>query len=156
MSEPSGVEVSRRVAAAPERVFPYFTDPARHVEWMGNEATLQPEPGGAYRLRMGDGFGVDGEYLELEPPRRLLVAWGWAAGSGQHAKAGPQPDDAIPAGSTRVAVTVEPDEGGSRVTLRHLDLPEHMLDGHRTAWNVYLDRLVVRLAGDDPGPDPHA
>jgi uncharacterized protein YndB with AHSA1/START domain len=156
MSEPSEVEVTRRVAATPETVFPYFTEPARHVQWMGTTATLEPKPGGAYRLRMGDGFGVDGEYLELAPPHRVIIAWGWAPGSGRHSKHGPQPDDAVPAGSTRVAVTVEPDAGGSRVTLRHLDLPESMLDGHRVAWNVYLDRLGVRLAGDDPGPDPHA
>lgn len=156
MCEPNCVEVVRRVAATPATVFPYFTDPARHVEWMGDQAMLEPKPGGVYCLRMGDGFGVDGEYLELEPPHRLLLAWGWAPGSGRQSKTGPQPDDAIPAGSTQVAVTVEPDAGGSRVTLRHLGLPEHMLDGHRMAWNVYLDRLGVRLAGDDPGPDPHA
>ncbi|HEX5500844.1 MAG TPA: SRPBCC family protein [Thermomicrobiales bacterium] len=156
MTEASAVEVSRRVATTPETVFPYFTDPARHVQWMGNDATLEPAPGGAYRLRMGDGFGVDGEYLEIEPPHRVVVAWGWAPGSGKTAKTGPQPDDAVPAGSTRVAVTVEPDDGGSRVTLRHLDLPETMLEGHRVAWNVYLDRLGVCLAGGDPGPDSHA
>jgi hypothetical protein len=84
------------------------------------------------------------------------VTWGWAPGSGQHSKHGPQPDNAVPGGSTRVLVTVEPEADGSRVTLRHCDLPATMREGHRVAWNVYLDRLVVRLAGGDPGPDPHA
>lgn len=32
------------VAAAPKAVFGYFTDPARYVQWMGNRATLEPDP----------------------------------------------------------------------------------------------------------------
>ena len=40
------VEVSMHVPAAPEDVFPYFTDPARYVQWMGSEAELEPAPGG--------------------------------------------------------------------------------------------------------------
>jgi uncharacterized protein YndB with AHSA1/START domain len=34
MSAAGAVEVSVHVAATPENVFPYFTDPARYVQWM--------------------------------------------------------------------------------------------------------------------------
>src|SRR5215472_1947768 len=61
------------------------------------------------------------------------------------------------AGSTRVVVTFEPEDGGTRVTLRHHDLPtDELRDAHRVAWQTYLPRLPVRVAGGDPGPDPHA
>jgi uncharacterized protein YndB with AHSA1/START domain len=70
VTKPDAVEVAKHVAAAPDAVFSNFIDPARHVAWMGNDATLEPKPGGAYRLRMNDGFGVDGDYREIEPPRR--------------------------------------------------------------------------------------
>ena len=39
-----------RIAAPPEVVFPYFTDPARMVSWMGVAALLDPRPGGTFRV----------------------------------------------------------------------------------------------------------
>ena len=42
---PAPVECSVTVEAEPDTVFPYFTDPARIVQWMGSRATLRPEPG---------------------------------------------------------------------------------------------------------------
>jgi hypothetical protein len=63
----------------------------------------------------------------------------------------------MPAGSTRVTVTLEAEDGGSRLTLRHENLPSAELrHGHDVAWNVYLPRLAIRAAGGDPGPDPHS
>jgi len=75
------VEVSIQVAATPEELFPYFTDPLRYVQWMGQQAQLDPVPGGVYRTQMGDGFGAEGSFLEIDPPVRLVFTWGWAAGS---------------------------------------------------------------------------
>ena len=72
------VTTSVHVAAPPEEVFSYFTDPARYVRWMGAEAKLNPVPGGEYRIRMGDGFEATGEFTELDPPRRLVFTWGFA------------------------------------------------------------------------------
>jgi hypothetical protein len=46
MTEIPAVEVSMHMPAPPEDVFPYFTDPARYVQWMGSEAKLEPVPGG--------------------------------------------------------------------------------------------------------------
>ena len=40
------LEVSVHIAAEPETVFAYFTDPARYVQWMGNYATSSRHPGG--------------------------------------------------------------------------------------------------------------
>ena len=39
-----------RIAAPPEIVFAYFTDPARMVDWMGVAALLDPRPGGTFRV----------------------------------------------------------------------------------------------------------
>jgi hypothetical protein len=47
MTDDGVVEVSVHVAAQPETVFPFFTDPARYVQWMGGGATLEPVPGGS-------------------------------------------------------------------------------------------------------------
>jgi uncharacterized protein YndB with AHSA1/START domain len=155
------VEVSVHVAATPEDVFRYFTDPARYVQWMGSEATLEPASGGTYRVHMPDGFQAAGTFVEVDPPHRLAFTWGFAdadaAKRAKHEQTEATSGSAMPAGSTRVMVTLDAEEGGTRLTLRHDDLPNAELrDGHRIAWETYLPRLASRAAGGDPGPDPHA
>jgi uncharacterized protein YndB with AHSA1/START domain len=145
MTDEAVLEVSVHIAAAPETVFPYFTDAARYVRWMGSQATLDPVPGGAYRVNMREGVQVAGRFVEVDPPHRLVFTWGWAN------------DTDVPPGSTRVVVTLVPEDGGTRVVLRHHDLPD---DGqrshHRAGWEMYLGRLSVSVLGGDPGPDPNA
>ena len=164
MSEISPVEVTLHVPAAPDEVFRYLTDPARYVRWMGSEAELEPVPGGVYRLRMADGFSAAGRFLHVDRPHLVAFSWGFAddeaASRTKHkgGEAGGAGADAMPAGSTRVTVTLLADEdGGTLLRLRHENLPsESLREGHDVAWNTYLPRLVVRAAGGDPGADPHS
>jgi len=112
MSEDGVLEVSVHIAAARETVFPYFVDPARYVRWMGNSAVLEPVPGGAYRVSMRDGVRVEGEFVEVDPPHRVVFTWGWTN------------DEGVPPGTTPVVVTLTDEDGGTRVVLRHHDLPD--------------------------------
>ena len=138
------VEVSVYIAAQPETVFPYFTDPGRYIQWMGADATLEPVPGGCYRILMRDGVETAGEFVEVDPPHRLVFTWGWTH------------DHAVPPGSTRVVVTLRAERGGTRVVLRHYGLPDDdQREHHRKGWLLYLDRLGLRARGGDPGPDPN-
>ena len=66
MNDDGVVEVTLHVAAQPETVFPYFTDPGRYAQWMGSDATLESVPGGCYRVRMRDGLDridIDGDHV---------------------------------------------------------------------------------------------
>ncbi|MEP7055484.1 MAG: SRPBCC domain-containing protein [Actinomycetota bacterium] len=144
MTDTNIVEVSVHIAALPETVFPYFTDPARFVRWMGSDATLEATPGGIYRVRMRDGVQTEGEFVEVEPPRRLVFTWGWTG------------DGEVPPGASRVVITLEPRDGGTQVVLRHHGLPDGQRDHHRAGWDMYIGRLVTCLAGGDPGPDPNS
>jgi uncharacterized protein YndB with AHSA1/START domain len=94
MTEGDTIEVSVHVAAQPEIVFPYFTDPRRYVQWMGRDATLEAVPGGCYRVHIRDGIEAVGEFVEVDPPRRLVFTWGWTH------------DHEVPAGTTRVVITL--------------------------------------------------
>jgi hypothetical protein len=48
------------------------------------------------------------------------------------------------------------ENGGTRVVLRHHDLPDQeQRDHHRKGWEFYLGRLDLRIRGIDPGPDPN-
>ena len=161
MTEIAPVEVTVWVPAVPSDVFSYLTDPAQYVRWMGSEADLEPMPGGVYRVRMADGFSAAGRFLAVEPPHLVVFSWGFADDEAASRTKGAEADDAgasaMPAGSTRVTVTLDEEDGGTRLTLRHENLPsDSLLEGHDVAWNTYLPRLAVRAAGGDPGPDPHA
>ena len=58
---------------------------------------------------------------------------------------------------TQVTVAFDPEGPGTRLTLRHGNLPSAELQaGHQVAWDTYLPRLVILVAGGDPGADPHA
>lgn len=141
----NSIEVIQHIAASPEEIWPYLTDPARYARWMGTDVELEPEPGGTYDVRMKEGLRASGEFVELDPPNRLVFTWGW-----DH-------DPVVAPGTTRVEVTLEPDEHGTLVRLRHHDLPDPAsCEHHRMGWVQYLGRLAVLLTGDDPGPDPNA
>ncbi|WP_329045686.1 SRPBCC domain-containing protein [Amycolatopsis sp. NBC_01488] len=138
------LEVTVHIEAPPETVFPYFTDPARYTQWMGGTAMLEPVPGGGYRVGMRGGVAAVGEFVEIDPPRRIVFTWGWTH------------DHAVAPGSTRVVVTLEPVDGGTLVVLRHHGLPgDEQREHHGKGWTMYLDRLAVRATGGDPGPDPN-
>jgi uncharacterized protein YndB with AHSA1/START domain len=162
VTEIAPVEVTVLVPAVPSDVFGFLTDPARYVQWMGSEADLEPVPGGVYRVRMDDGFSAAGRFLAVEPPHLVVFSWGFAddeaASRTKHEGGEPGGAGAMPAGSTRVTVTLlGTEDGGTLLTLRHENLPsESLREGHDVAWTTYLPRLVLRAAGGDPGPDPHA
>ena len=65
------IEQEIRVAAPPETVFPYFTDPERMRRWKGVDLKLDPHPGGIYRCDMDGRHVARGEYVEVSPPHRV-------------------------------------------------------------------------------------
>jgi len=132
-----------RIAAPPEIVFPYFTDPARMTDWMGVAALLDPRPGGTFRVEPNGRDVVVGEYVEVEPPHRVVFTWGFDG-------AGP----ITAPGSTRVEVTLEPDGEGTRLTLLHHGLAGPLRDAHAEGWTHYLGRLAPVAAGRPAEPDP--
>ena len=150
--DPFSVDVERRIDAAPETVFSFFTDAERYRRWQGVDAELDPRPGGLFRIRMTDrGAAVArGTYLVLEPPHRLVFTWGWEPSADL-----PDVMRELPPGGSTVEVTFVPDGGGTLLRLRHSGLmtPDSQRF-HAWGWGVTLDRLVLAGTGRDPGPSP--
>jgi uncharacterized protein YndB with AHSA1/START domain len=130
------------IEASPEVVFQFLVDPAKYVEWGGAEAVLDPRPGGTYRALMGGTHWGAGEFLEVDPDRRVVFSFGWE-----------EPGHPIPAGSTTVEIALEPSAAGTTVRLTHRGLPEDAVDDHTGGWDHYLARLDVVARGGDAGPD---
>jgi uncharacterized protein YndB with AHSA1/START domain len=136
------VEREVRIDAPPDAVFPYLTDPELLCRWMGTDATLDPRPGGGFRLDVTPGNVAVGEYVEVDPPRRVVFTWGWEGD-----------DNPVTVGSTRVEIALEPDGDGTVVRLTHSGLVGEWVERHDDGWAHYLARLAVAASGGDPGPD---
>lgn len=147
MARGAGSDVVRevRIRARPETIFPFFTDPARYVRWMGRLATLDARPGGTYRVTLNEQDIARGEFVEVVPYRRIVFTWGWEA-----------PGNPVGPGSTTVVVDLIPDGDGTIVRLTHRGLPEGARPVHQAGWSLYLERLAIAAQGGDPGPDPNA
>ena len=74
------------IAAPPARVFQAITDPNQMPQWWGQsglyrvtKSTFDVRVGGRWRSEgVGDDgktFFVEGEYLDVDPPRRLVHTW---------------------------------------------------------------------------------
>lgn len=50
LHETESLEKEIRIAARPETVFSFLVDPAKMTRWMGINVTLDPRPGGIYRV----------------------------------------------------------------------------------------------------------
>src|SRR4051812_21201943 len=139
------VEREIRIEATPDVVFPYFTDPDKMTRWKGKDAKLEATPGGVYRVDInGRDIGV-GEYVEIDPPRRVVFTWGWEG------------NDGVPPGSSTVEITLTPDGDATVVRLVHRDLPDEQAYAmHGDGWDHYLPRLSAAASGGDAGPDPWA
>jgi uncharacterized protein YndB with AHSA1/START domain len=125
------VEQEVLIAAPPELVFSYFTDPELYARWMGREATLDPRPGGIYRCVVHDTATVRGEYVLVEAPRRVVFTWGFEGG------------ESVPAGSSTVSVTLTSVPEGTLLRLVHTGLPHPALSGHDQGWAGYLAQLAA-------------
>jgi uncharacterized protein YndB with AHSA1/START domain len=125
------------IAAPPEIVFAFFTDPELYSRWMGREATLDPHPGGIYRCVVHDTATVRGEYVVVEPPRRIEFTWGFEGAAG------------VPAGSSTVSVSLTPVPEGTLLRLVHTGLPHPALTGHNTGWSGYLAQLADAAGASD-------
>ena len=131
----------RRIRAAPERVFEAFVDPREIVHWWGPDEgpTLSAETdvrvGGRFRVvfRTMDGERHEnlGEYLEIDSPRRLVMAWWWST---------------TPHLRSRVTVSIDPMDEGAQVTVLHEGFADTVSrDSHEAGWAGALGKLATRV-----------
>ena len=138
MIDAQAIEIHRRLPAPIDEVFRWWTDPSLLEEWMTPIGTVEAEVdlrvGGLLRIVMkGDGRVIEhtGQYLEIDPPRRLVFTW-----------VSPY------TGSVPSVITIELQAAGDELTdlhLIHSRLPDEAAHWHRGGWDAMLDRLGSRL-----------
>jgi len=125
------IEITRRIEAPPEIVFAYLTDSRRFVTWMGVGAELDARPGGRYRIDVDGAHIASGQYQVVDPPRRLVMSWGWEG------------HPTVPPGSTTVEITLTPEKDATLLRLRHLGLPD---EAERRVHTEGWTRNIIQLA----------
>ncbi len=143
-TETIAIERELVIAASPETVWRFLVDPEKAGTWMGQQFWSEPRVGGLYRVEVIPGNIARGEFLEVDPPRRLVHTWGWEGGENP---TGP--------GSTTVEYELTPEGDGTRLRFVHSGLrTEESKASHSHGWDHYFARLTVAAAGGDAGPDP--
>ena len=135
------------IEARPDTVWEFLVDPLKAALWMGQKVEFDLRPGGLYRVEVLSGNVSRGEFVEIDPPHRLVYTFGW------------EPDEDPPfgmgPGSSRVEVELTPVGDGTHIRFVHSGLPtEESALRHGEGWDHYLGRLVIAAGGGDPGRDP--
>lgn len=135
---------SVEIAAAPARVFEALISEEVTQWWVRpgvfDTQTWHAEPrvGGRWQasgVGRGQPYTLEGEFLEVEAPRRLAHSWQPA---GRHEAA------------TRVTYLVEEAGGGARLTLRHVGFKDRQVcAGTCTGWETSLEQLAAILEPND-------
>jgi uncharacterized protein YndB with AHSA1/START domain len=138
------VSGSVELAASPERVFQALAS-SQIAEWWVRPGvftttswTGDAKVGGRWRVTgVGNGrpFVLEGEFLEIVPPRKLVYTWGAPGARGA---------------PTTVTFLLEPIEGGTRLTLQHSGFATHDWCLNTCAgWETSFERLAEFLAAED-------
>jgi uncharacterized protein YndB with AHSA1/START domain len=137
------VERELMIDASPETVWELLVDPEQTVKWMGMRSWSDPHEGGLYRVEVIPGQIVRGEFIELDPPRKLVLSWGWEG------------DNPVGPGSSRLEFTLTPEGDGTRLHFVHSGLPSaEAAASHAHGWDHYFERLAIVAGGGDAGVDP--
>ncbi len=146
-TETTSVVREVEIDASPETVWEFLVDPDKAVRWMGERATFDPRPGGAWQIDVIPGNTAAGEFVELDPPHRLVYTFGWESTR--------MDENAVPLGSSTIEIDLVPEGSGTMLRFTHRDLPSaKVTESHAHGWEHYLGRLVIAAAGGDPGRDP--
>lgn len=137
---------TRVLAARPPEVWRLLTEPELLARWWGPAGFTSPSialdlrPGGRYRIEMqppeGKAFHLEGEFLEVVPPSRLVSSFRWEE---------PDPDDV----ETVVTLTLAAVDRGTELALdQGTFATEARRALHREGWSDALDKLAqLVLAG---------
>src|SRR5262249_45177345 len=142
----NSITLARRIRARPSIVFDALTTADGIAAWWGPDelpvvsVDVDARVGGAYRVRFQTHDGREheayGTFLEIVPPRRVVMSWQYAFGG-----------EADESGRTsRVEIDLVPFAGGTDLTFRHLELATGASAlNHDWGWTGSLDKLVRHL-----------
>jgi uncharacterized protein YndB with AHSA1/START domain len=132
------IRVSDVIPAPPEAVFVAWLDSDKHSAFTGSQARIAGI-GGTFTA--WDGY-IQGTTLEADPHRRILQSW----------RTTEFPSESPP---SLLEVLLEPDEGGTRLTLIHTEIPVGQGSQYEQGWKDHYLAPLKEYFGDTTAV-PHA
>ena len=129
----NGFTVSTILPATPEQVFKAWLSSGGHAAMTGSPAKVEPRVGGAFTA--WDGY-IFGKTLEVKPYSRILQAW----------RTTEFPEDSQ---DSKLEILLEPAHGGTKITLKHTDIPEGQADGYKTGWEDFYFKPMKKYFGTE-------
>ncbi len=138
------LRIEREFAAAPEKVYDAWVDPAVFTRWWGPEGMTTPiyqldvSVGGNWTATMvnsdGDQHTSSGVYKVLDRPNRLVFTWAWTQENGSRGH------------ETDVEVIFEPSHKGTRMILQQGKFEDMQgRDNHQLGWSSSFNDLEKAL-----------
>ncbi len=125
-------EVSDVLPATPEAIYAAWLTSDGHSAMTGSQARVDARVGGEFEA--WDGY-ISGRTLALEPGRRIVQSWRTAEFSAA--------DE-----DSRIEVLLEPLAGGTRITLRHTNVPNDQRGYEQGGWQEnYFDPMRAYFRG---------
>ena len=133
-------EVSEVFSVSLEAVFDAWLDSDGHSNMTGSPATVSAKVGAAFEA--WDGY-IRGRNIELERPNRILQEWGTSEFKESEA-------------NSRLEILLEAEGNGTRVTIRHSELPDHGMQYQQGWIDSYFAPMKEYFAGQSGrGPALH-
>jgi citrate lyase beta subunit/uncharacterized protein YndB with AHSA1/START domain len=124
--------VTTFAGVSPEALYDAWLDAATHAAMTGGEATSEARVGGRYTA--WDGY-IEGTHLELDPPRRIVQSWRSS-------------DFPVDAPDSTLELTFEAIDEGTRLTLRHKNIPAGQGASYEDGWEAhYFAPMRAHFAG---------
>jgi activator of HSP90 ATPase len=115
------ITMTATIPAAPEAVYKAWMSGKQHGAMTGSGATVSAKVGGTFTA--WDGY-ISGKTLELEPGQRIVQSWR-------------STDFAAKDPDSRLEIALDAVKGGTKVTLRHSDLPAGSAAEYKKGWIDY-------------------
>jgi uncharacterized protein YndB with AHSA1/START domain len=112
------IEVSELIPASPERVYRAWLDGTEHAAMTGGNAFAEEGVGG--RFSAWDEY-ITGENVELIIGRRIVQSWR-------------SKDFPVDAPDSRLEIQLEESDGGTRITVRHSEIPDGQSADYEQGW----------------------
>ena len=122
---PIKFEVSDVIPASPDAVYAAWLNSDEHSKMTGSPAVVSANVGGKFEA--WDGY-IQGTNLDLEAPRRILQLW-------RTSEFAESDED------SRLEILFVAEEGGTKVTIKHSELPSHGMQYHQGWIDAYFNPM---------------
>ncbi|MDN5201905.1 SRPBCC domain-containing protein [Fulvivirgaceae bacterium BMA10] len=114
------------IKASVQQVFACFTEEEAMLTWHGKEVTLDPVPGGIYRVVFENGDVILGKFKEVLPNEKLVYTARY------------NDVDSV------VTVNFVGENGGTKVSLKQEFKPDQDISTFQYGWDYFLGLLKKR------------